>query len=114
MAGREARRGDLFIMGDVDEIPRPDALRALKQCGFDAQHNCAAMESDLFYYSYSLYSGVWNAGPKVRALPLTAVTQWEDLMENICLRKKKCVFWSTSDHSRPPLHNPHTSRQFYN
>ncbi len=61
----EARRGDLFILGDVDEIPRPAALSALRRCHFEAAHNCAAMESDMFYYSYSLYSGVWKAGPKV-------------------------------------------------
>ncbi|BDA47606.1 probable beta-1,4-mannosyl-glycoprotein 4-beta-N-acetylglucosaminyltransferase [Coccomyxa sp. Obi] len=61
----EARRGDLFVLGDVDEIPRPAALRALRRCRFEAAHNCAAMESDMFYYSYSLYSGVWKAGPKV-------------------------------------------------
>lgn len=49
----------------MDEIPRPAALRELRRCRFEAAHNCAALESDMFYYSYSLYSGVWKAGPKV-------------------------------------------------
>ncbi len=68
----EAAPGDLIILGDVDEIPRPEALMALKRFGFEAVHNCAAMEADLFYYSYSLYSGVWKAGPKVCHLAMAA------------------------------------------
>ena len=71
-AGMEAAPGDLIILGDVDEIPRPEALMALKRFGFEAVHNCAAMEADLFYYSYSLYSGVWKAGPKVCHLAMAA------------------------------------------
>lgn len=91
--GSEAQRGDLFIMGDVDEIPRPAALRALRHCDFDVRHNCATLESDMFYYSYSWYTGVWKAGPKVGLLsplsrlpldflshPVAAVCQLDGLL----------------------------------
>lgn len=91
MAGSGARPGDLFIMGDVDEIPRPGALRALKQCSFDGLHNCAVMEADFFYYSYSLYSGVWRAGPKVRALPLAGEVTSRDIRHWCIVKSAACI-----------------------
>ena len=59
--------GDLVILGDVDEIPRPAVLRALRTCPFQARHNCANLDGSFFYYSYSGYAGDWKAGPKVSA-----------------------------------------------
>ena len=56
-----------MILGDVDEIPRPEVLRALRTCPFQAQHNCANLDGSFFYYSYSGYAGDWKAGPKVSA-----------------------------------------------
>ena len=59
--------GDLVILGDVDEIPRPEALRALRSCPFRGRHNCANLDGSFFYYSYSGYAGDWKAGPKASA-----------------------------------------------
>ena len=64
--GAHARRGDLIILGDVDEIPRPETLAALRACPFEGKHNCANLDGSFFYYSYSGYAGEWLAGPKVR------------------------------------------------
>jgi hypothetical protein len=63
--GAHARQGDLIILGDVDEIPRPETLAALRACPFQAKHNCANLDGSFFYYSYSGYAGEWLAGPKV-------------------------------------------------
>jgi len=57
--------GDLIVLGDVDEIPRPEMLRALRTCPFEQRHNCANLDGSYFYYSYSGYAGDWKAGPKV-------------------------------------------------
>jgi hypothetical protein len=64
--GAHARWGDLIILGDVDEIPRPETLAALRACPFEGKHNCANLDGSFFYYSYSGYAGEWLAGPKVR------------------------------------------------
>lgn len=54
------------MLSDVDEIPRPHAVRALRKCDFAAAgHNCAALEGVFFYYSYSQKAGEWKAAPKV-------------------------------------------------
>ena len=60
--------GDLVVLGDIDEIPRPEALRALRSCPFQARHNCANLDGAFFYYSYSGYAGDWKAGPKVTSM----------------------------------------------
>jgi beta-1,4-mannosyl-glycoprotein beta-1,4-N-acetylglucosaminyltransferase len=62
---REARPGDLIIMGDLDEIPRPAAVQALRKCEWTVQpgaHDCVVLEGSFFYYSYSWYAGAWLAG----------------------------------------------------
>lgn len=56
---------DMVITGDLDEIPRPKTLRALRNCPITGRHNCASLEGSFFYYSYSGYAGDWKAGPKV-------------------------------------------------
>ncbi|BDA40413.1 probable beta-1,4-mannosyl-glycoprotein 4-beta-N-acetylglucosaminyltransferase [Coccomyxa sp. Obi] len=66
--GREARPGDLIISGDLDEIPRPAAVQALRGCEWALQpgyHDCAVLEGAFFYYSFSWYAGEWSPGPKV-------------------------------------------------
>lgn len=58
--GREAHRGDLIIQGDVDEIPRPEAVQALRSCEWelkDGYDDCAVLEGPFFYFSYSWYAG---------------------------------------------------------
>ena len=64
--GDPCAAGDLIILGDVDEIPRPETLAALRACPFEGKHNCANLDGSFFYYSYSGYAGEWLAGPKVR------------------------------------------------
>lgn len=58
--GRGARPGDLIISGDLDEIPRPVAVQALRSCEWAQQpgyHDCAVLEGSFFYYSFSWYAG---------------------------------------------------------
>jgi beta-1,4-mannosyl-glycoprotein beta-1,4-N-acetylglucosaminyltransferase len=58
--GREISRGDLFIFGDVDEIPKPEAIRALRKCSWQVlpgKQDCAAMEGSFHYFSFSWYAG---------------------------------------------------------
>lgn len=45
---------------DLDEIPKPEAVRAMKHCAWEAKpplHDCVALEGSFFYFSYSWYSG---------------------------------------------------------
>ena len=62
--GSEAREGDLIISGDLDEIPRPAAVQALRSCEWRVQpgaHDCAVLEGSFFYYSFSWYAGaLWH------------------------------------------------------
>ena len=58
--GREAQFHDLIISGDVDEIPKAEAVAALRRCEWPKRpdhHNCAAMEGSFFYFSYANYAG---------------------------------------------------------
>jgi hypothetical protein len=58
--GREARNGDLIISGDLDEVPKPEAVAALRRCHWGRQaerHNCASLESSMYYFSYANYAG---------------------------------------------------------
>jgi len=79
--------GDLIVLGDVDEIPRPEILRALRTCPFEQRHNCANLDGSYFYYSYSGYAGDWKAGPKVNfssmltmsmSLTQSPASRWKD------------------------------------
>ena len=60
-----ANRGDLVILGEVDMIPRTDALEGLCGCQFEAKNDCAIMEGTTFQYSYSSYVGPQAGGSKV-------------------------------------------------
>lgn len=59
--GKEARlNNDLFMFGDVDEIPKPEAVRAIRNCAWKVlpeKDDCAALEGSFFYFSYSWYAG---------------------------------------------------------
>ena len=49
---------------DLDEIPKREAVRAIKHCMWEVKpgkHDCAALEGSFFYYAFS-----WNAGMPVR------------------------------------------------
>ena len=65
---REARHGDIIISGDLDEVPKPEAVEALRRCGWARQpgcDNCAALEASMYYYSYSNYAGGIAKPPSV-------------------------------------------------
>ncbi|CAK4030381.1 glycosyltransferase family 17 [Lecanosticta acicola] len=46
---REAQRGDVLIVSDVDEIPKPEALNVLRYCDFPER---LTLRSDFYYYSF--------------------------------------------------------------
>ena len=46
---QEAAVGDVIIVSDVDEIPRPDALKALRNCEFPKE---VTLHSKMFYYGF--------------------------------------------------------------
>ncbi|MCJ1425604.1 hypothetical protein MMC29_003504 [Sticta canariensis] len=60
--GREARDGDIVIMSDLDEIPKPDTLAALK--GSDGYPKLVALECPVCYYSFANEGPSWSA-PKI-------------------------------------------------
>ena len=60
-----ANRGDLVILGKVNDIPRTDTLEALHGCQFEEKNDCAILEGSTFQYSYSSYIGPHPGGPKV-------------------------------------------------
>ena len=48
--GREARHGDIIISGDLDEVPKPEAVAALRRCEWARQperNNCVALEASM-------------------------------------------------------------------
>ena len=94
----QAMDGDLVILGDVDEIPRPEVLRALRTCPFQAHHNCANLDGSFFYYSYSGYAGDWKAGPKVSVsccacwtCPMCAFAAWRHHSFAFCQVSQTCM-----------------------
>jgi beta-1,4-mannosyl-glycoprotein beta-1,4-N-acetylglucosaminyltransferase len=54
--------GDVIVVADVDEIPRPETLAILKACEFPSRLN---IRSDFFYYSFQLrHKGLQWAHPQ--------------------------------------------------
>lgn len=53
-----AKAGDILILGDIDEMPKPDVIRTLKQCGGwedlnpKAHLSSICLETSFHYYSY--------------------------------------------------------------
>ncbi|GKT44361.1 uncharacterized protein ColSpa_04542 [Colletotrichum spaethianum] len=47
---------DVLIVSDVDEIPKPEVLRALRNCNVPVRNN---IHSDFYYYSYQWRTGDW-------------------------------------------------------
>ena len=52
-------QGDVLLIGDVDEIPRPSIITALRNCAFPPR---VTLRSQMYYYSYQwLHRGeLWN------------------------------------------------------
>jgi len=46
---QEAFTGDVILVSDVDEIPRPDALKALRNCDFPKE---VTLRTKMYYYSF--------------------------------------------------------------
>lgn len=46
---QEAFMGDVIIVSDVDEVPRPDALKALRNCDFPKE---VTLHTKMFYYGF--------------------------------------------------------------
>ncbi|CAL5225162.1 g7943 [Coccomyxa viridis] len=66
--GKEVQTGDLVMSGDLDEIPKAEAVRALKHCEWEAKpgmDDCVALEGSISYFAYSWVAGARNAGPRV-------------------------------------------------
>ena len=58
-AGKEIQPGDIVTTTDVDEIPRPDVLLALKTCsGYPSDMK---LECQIAYYSFGLEGGSWTS-----------------------------------------------------
>lgn len=54
---KTANQGDVILVSDVDEIPRPDALKALRNCDFPKE---VTLHTKMFYYSFQwLKRGDW-------------------------------------------------------
>lgn len=54
---QEAYQGDVILVSDVDEIPRPDALKALRNCEFPTT---VTLHTKMYYYSFQwLKRGDW-------------------------------------------------------
>ena len=54
---REAFQGDVIIVSDIDEIPRPDALKALRNCEFPRE---VTLRTKMYYYGFQwLERGDW-------------------------------------------------------
>jgi beta-1,4-mannosyl-glycoprotein beta-1,4-N-acetylglucosaminyltransferase len=52
-----AAMGDVILVSDVDEIPRPSTLTALRNCRFPQK---LSLHSDMYYYSFQWHSrGDW-------------------------------------------------------
>lgn len=78
--GKEAKGGDIIIMSDLDEIPKPDVLAALKSSAdFPA---VISLECPLCYYTFANEGPLWSA-PKV--------ITWADGLDAQALR------WSPPD-----------------
>jgi len=59
----EAREGDVLIVSDVDEIPKPETLVVLRKCEFPDR---LTLRSDFYYYSFQwLHAGEEWAHPQV-------------------------------------------------
>ncbi|KAK1080626.1 hypothetical protein LTR33_005383 [Friedmanniomyces endolithicus] len=60
---REAHEGDVLIVSDVDEIPKPETLVVLRKCEFPDR---LTLRSDFYYYSFQwLHAGEKWAHPQV-------------------------------------------------
>jgi beta-1,4-mannosyl-glycoprotein beta-1,4-N-acetylglucosaminyltransferase len=46
---QEAFAGDVILVSDVDEIPRPDALKALRNCDFPKE---VTLHTKMYYYGF--------------------------------------------------------------
>ncbi|KAH6680471.1 family 17 glycosyltransferase [Halenospora varia] len=46
---QQAFQGDVILVSDVDEIPRPDALKALRNCDFPKE---VTMHTKMYYYGF--------------------------------------------------------------
>ncbi|KAG0649006.1 Beta-1 [Hyphodiscus hymeniophilus] len=49
MGSQEAFVGDVILVSDVDEIPRPDALKTLRNCDFPKE---VTLHTKMFYYGF--------------------------------------------------------------
>lgn len=68
--------GDVLLVADVDEIPRPETLRAMRLCQFPRR---LTLESNFYYYSYQFRSlgapwahpqATFYQGPRNTILPV--------------------------------------------
>ncbi|WPH04448.1 glycosyltransferase family 17 protein [Acrodontium crateriforme] len=60
---QEARRGDVLIVSDVDEIPKPEGLTLLRHCDFPSR---LTLRSQFYYYSFQwLHRGSQWSHPQV-------------------------------------------------
>lgn len=46
---QEAFKGDVILVSDVDEIPRPDAIKALRNCDFPTE---VTLHTKMYYYGF--------------------------------------------------------------
>lgn len=112
------RDGDILMLSDCDEIPRPSFVAAMKYCQL---HFPMILESTLHYYSFE-YDGVpWTLGPRAllytsNRLPVAAEfrgncprcklyrnTSWHC---SFCFKKIRAVQEKISSFSHSELDNP--------
>ena len=66
------RTGDIIMLGDADEIPKPHALYAFKHC--QGIRFPVAMQAVLQYYSFDRYSKTLWQNPKAALYPVEGFT----------------------------------------
>jgi len=73
---QEAFQGDVIIVSDVDEVPRPDALKALRNCDFPES---VTIHTKMFYYSFQWLKRDDWPHPQATFYNLDKTIQPEDL-----------------------------------
>lgn len=70
-------QGDVLVVGDVDEIPRPKTLQALRNCAFPPR---VTLRSQMYYYSFQwLHRGHQWHHPQATYFNGAATVRPEDL-----------------------------------
>jgi beta-1,4-mannosyl-glycoprotein beta-1,4-N-acetylglucosaminyltransferase len=91
--------GDIFLISDLDEIPKPEFVRAMKLCSGISYP--ASLASSLHYYSFNLDKGEpWTMGPRA----MLASQQGDITAQNLRKDTPVTQYQNASWHCRCALH----------